>query len=259
MTPFITISNSGPLRTLTMSNPDRRNAVPPSGWRELAEAFRDFETSPERVLILAGADGDFCAGADLNAESVSRPSAADNAKRMRRTNAAATALHRISKPTMAAIDGVAVGAGMNLALGCDIAIATDRARFSEIFVRRGLTLDLAGTWLLPRLVGLARARELALTGRIFGAREALDIGLVADVVPAGDLMERVREIATTLAAGAPLAQSIIKRALDRSSSMTFEQSVAFEEQAQAILLGSEDVIEGAAAFIEKRDARFEGR
>ena len=85
------------------------------------------------------------------------------------------------------------------------------------------------------------------------------MGLVADVVPAGDLMERVREIATTLAAGAPLAQSIIKRALDRSSSMTFEQSVAFEEQAQAILLGSEDVIEGAAAFIEKRDARFEGR
>ena len=165
----------------------------------------------------------------------------------------------ITKPTIAAVDGVAVGAGMNLALGCDIVIATDRARFAEIFVRRGLTLDFGGTWLLPRLVGLARARELALTGRVVGAEEALGIGLVTDVVPAEDLIGRVDELAASLAAGAPLAQAFIKRAMDRSSAMTFEQALAFEEYAQGLLLGSEDLIEGAAAFIEKRAPEFRGR
>ncbi len=242
-----------------MFNPSRKNAVPPSGWSELAEAFDAFEDSPQRVLVVTGADGDFCAGADMHKEVIATPSAADNAARMRRTNAAALALHRISKPTIAAVDGVAVGAGMNLALGCDIVVATNRARFSEIFVKRGLTVDFGGTWLLPRLIGLARARELALTGRILGAGEAFEMGMIAAVVPAEALSSTVTEMAEVLSAGAPLAQAIIKRALDRSSSMTFEQALSFEEQAQAVLLGSEDLVEGAAAFVQKRDPRFEGR
>jgi len=126
-------------------------------------------------------------------------------------------------------------------------------------VKRGLTLDFGGTWLLPRLVGLARARELALTGRIVDADEALEIGLVSRVVSPDEFESTVTDIASTLAAGAPLAQSIIKRALDRSSSMSFEQALAFEEHAQAILLGSEDLVEGASAFIEKRTPEFRGR
>jgi 2-(1,2-epoxy-1,2-dihydrophenyl)acetyl-CoA isomerase len=259
MADFITIEDSGPVRTLTMSNPAAKNAVPPTGWADLAEAFGSFESSEQRVLVVTGADGEFCAGADMHRGAVDVPSAADNAVRMRRTNSAALALHRLSKPTIAAVDGVAVGAGMNLALGCDIIIATETSRFSEIFVKRGLTVDFGGTWLLPRLVGLARARELALTGRVFGAPEALAMGMVSEVVSEPELYGRVDDLARTLAAGAPLAQSIIKRALDRSSSMTFEQALSFEEQAQAILLGSEDLIEGAAAFIQKRDANFKGR
>jgi enoyl-CoA hydratase/carnithine racemase len=242
-----------------MSNPGRKNAVPPNGWAELADALDGFEASPQRVLIIRGADGDFCAGADMNKDAVSTPSAADNAARMRRTNTAAIALHRLSKPTIAAVDGVAVGAGMNLALGCDLIIATTRSRFSEIFVKRGLTIDFGGTWLLPRLVGLARARELALTGRVFDAEEALSYGMILSVVGAEELDAEVNESAERLAAGAPLAQGIIKRALDRSSSMTFEQALSFEEQAQAVLLGSEDLAEGAAAFVAKRDAKFRGR
>lgn len=242
-----------------MSNPGRKNAVPPNGWAELADALDGFEASPQRVLIIRGADGDFCAGADMNRDAVSTPSAADNAARMRRTNTAAIALHRLSKPTIAAVDGVAVGAGMNLALGCDLIIATTRSRFSEIFVKRGLTIDFGGTWLLPRLVGLARARELALTGRVFDAEEALSYGMILSVVGAEELDAEVNESAERLAAGAPLAQGIIKRALDRSSSMTFEQALSFEEQAQAVLLGSEDLAEGAAAFVAKRDAKFRGR
>jgi 2-(1,2-epoxy-1,2-dihydrophenyl)acetyl-CoA isomerase len=174
-------------------------------------------------------------------------------------NRAALALHRISKPTVAAVDGVAVGAGMNLALGCDIVIATERARFAEIFVNRGLTLDFGGTWLLPRLVGLARAREIALTGRMVGAEEALTIGLISAVVEHEGLADEAERVAVMLGAGAPLAQRFIKVALDRSSTMTFEQSLAFEGQAQATLLGSEDLFEGAAAFFQKRPPEFKGR
>ena len=259
MAAFISLTDVGSIRTLTMSNPGRKNAVPPTGWQDLADAFGQFEASPQRVLIIRGADGDFCAGADMNKNVISTPSAADNAARMRSTNAAAIALHRLSKPTIAAVDGVAVGAGMNLALGCDVIIATDRSRFSEIFVKRGLTVDFGGTWLLPRLVGLSRARELALTGRVFGAEDALAYGMISSVVEIEELDANVNELAEGLAAGAPLAQAIIKRALDRSSSMTFEQALSFEEQAQAILLGSEDLVEGAAAFVEKRDADFRGR
>lgn len=259
MADFITISDEGPTRTLTMSNLGRKNAVPSTGWGELADAFGAFEASDQRVLVVTGADGDFCAGADMTGTPTATSGAAENAARMRRTNSAAIALHRLSKPTIAAVDGVAVGAGMNLAIGCDVVIVTDRSRFSEIFVKRGLTVDFGGTWLLPRLVGLARARELALTGRIIGAEEALEIGLVSEVVPADRLVSRVKDLASSLAGGAPLAQAFIKRAMDRSSSMTFEQALSFEEQAQAVLLGSEDLAEGALAFIEKRDPDFQGR
>jgi 2-(1,2-epoxy-1,2-dihydrophenyl)acetyl-CoA isomerase len=148
---------------------------------------------------------------------------------------------------------------MNLAIGCDIVVATTRVRFSEIFVRRGLTVDFGGSWLLPRIVGLAKARELALTGRIVDAGEAEAIGLASKVVEPDDLEGAASEIAEALAAGPPLAQRFIKVAMDRSSTMTFEQALALEEQSQTILLGSDDLIEGAAAFFEGRPPEFHGR
>ena len=117
---------------------------------------------------------------------------------------------------------------MNLALGCDIVVATPRARFAEIFVKRGLTLDFGGTWLLPRLVGMARARELALTGRVVEADEALELGLVSRIVDPEALEEAVAELAAELAEGAPLAQRLLKTGLSRSLEMTFEQSIAYE-------------------------------
>ena len=245
MTSYLTASDAGRVRTLTLSNPGKMNAVPPDAWPDLAEAFEDFEASSQRALIVTGADGEFCAGADMDRRHAETPSAADTAERMRRVNRAALALHRTTKPTIAAVDGVAVGAGMNLAIGCDIVLATPRARFGEVFVKRGLTLDFGGTWLLPRIVGLNRARELALTGRVVGAEEAHELGIVTSLVPEGELTERAGALADELAAGAPLAQTFIKRGLDRSSVMTFEQALAYEEQAQAVLLASEDLVEGA--------------
>ncbi len=256
---FVSIEDRGQVRWVTMSSPDTKNAVSKAGWVELADAFEAFEVSGRRALVLTGSGGDFCAGADLGADFSGFGTPAANAEYMRLPNRAALALHRVSKPTIAAVDGVAVGAGMNLAVGCDIVVASHRARFAEIFVRRGLTLDFGGTWLLPRLVGLNRARELALTGRIVEAEEAVALGLVTRVVGSDQLEAAAAEIAEELAAGAPLAQRFIKVALDRSSTMTFEQALAFEEQAQATLLGSEDMLEGAAAFFQKRLPEFKGR
>ncbi len=256
---YVTTEDRGAVRWLTLTAPGRKNAVPTTGWDEIAGAIDEFDASAQRVLVITGDGEDFCAGADLGGDRVRSTSAADNTARMRPPNRAALALHRSPKPTIAAVDGVAVGAGMNLAIGCDIVVATTRARFSEIFVKRGLTIDFGGSWLLPRLVGLAKARELALTGRMVHAGEAEAIGLVTRVVEPGDLEATVTEIAEELAAGAPLAQRFVKTALDRSSSMSFEQALAFEEQAQALLLGSEDVIEGAEAFFEDRPPDFQGR
>lgn len=254
---YVVTEDRGAVRWMTLNAPERKNAVPTTGWAEIADAATAFASSDARVLVITGAGEDFCAGADLVGDR-SR-SAADNAVRMRRSMGAAVALHRLSKPTVAAVDGVAVGAGMNLAIGCDIVVATSRARFSEIFVKRGLTVDFGGSWLLPRLVGLARAKELALTGRIVEAEEALAIGLVGRLVEPDELMQAASDVAGELAAGAPLAQRMVKLGLDRSAAMTFEQAVALEEQAQALLLGSEDVVEGVSAFFEKRPPEFRGR
>ena len=226
----------------------------------LADAFAEFEKSPQRVLVLAGEGGDLSSGADLGDRDPSQfGSTVANHRRMRLVGEMATRLHRLSKPTLAVVDGVAVGAGMQLAVACDIVIATERARFAELFVRRGLTMDAGGTWLLPRLVGELRARDLALTGRVVGAEEAAAMGLVTRLVTAEELEAKVAEYVEMLLAGAPLAQRFLKVGLDRSTSMTFEQALAWESQAQSILLATEDFAEAVEAFQERRPPHFKGR
>ncbi len=257
---FVSIADDGAVRTITMSNPSRRNAVPAGGWAELEAAFTEFEASDQRVAVLRGAGTDFCSGADVGEMAdADRSSVADNLRTMRRATRAAQRLAALSKPTIAAVRGVAAGAGMNLAIGCDIVLASRDALFAEIFVARGLTLDMGGTWLLPRLIGLAAAKDLALTGRVVDAAEALDLGLVAVVVEAEELDVVVEQRAAALVQGAPLAQRFIKDGLNRSTTMTFEQALAFENQAQAVLLASEDAREGIASFIAKRAPEFRGR
>lgn len=258
--PFVSVTDRGPVRWLTLRQPSRKNAVPGHGWDELTLALGDFAGSPQRVLVIKGAGDDFCSGADLNLDDVdAMRSPATSREYMRGPGTAATALHRLAKPTVAAVDGVAIGAGMNLAIGCDIVIATTRARFAEIFVKRGLTLDFGGTWLLPRLIGMARARDLALTGRTVGAEEALEIGLVSRVVDPDQLEGVAAVIAEELTSGAPVAQRFIKTGLSRSLDMTFEQAISYEDQAQATLLASDDFREGVAAFLGKRDSDFKGQ
>lgn len=249
----------GVVRVLVIDNPARKNAIPPDGWPALADALDGFAASDQRVLVVTGAGGDFCSGADLGTTSAGRGSVVDRYTMMAEVGRAASALRNVAKPTVAAVDGVAVGAGMNLALGCDVVLATPESRFSEIFVRRGLTVDFGGTWLLPRLIGLARAKELALTGRIVSGVEAADMGLVARLVETDHLQDAAMEMAGQLAAGAPLAQRFIKVGLERSMGMSWSEALAYEDQAQAICLSSEDVAEGLAAFLDKRAPEFRGR
>lgn len=257
---FIEITDRGPVRWLTLNQPDHKNAIPATGWGELREALICFEDSGQRALVITGAGGDFCSGADLGAaESESDSSVTGRAGRMKEVGAAALALHRLTKPTLAAVDGVAAGAGMNLALGCDLVIASDRARFTEIFVRRGLTVDFGGTWLLPRLVGLQRAKELALTGRIVEAGEANELGLVLKVVESERLAGAAQELAEALSAGAPVPQMLAKRTLDRSFELSFEEALEQESQGQVICFATEDIVEGVASFLEKREPNFKGK
>ena len=179
-------------------------------------------------------------------------------QRMSRIHAAALAFHRVPKPVIAAVNGVAAGAGMNLALGADVIYASDTARFTEIFVKRGLTIDFGGSYLLPRLVGLHRAKELAFTADIIDAAEAERIGLVNKVVPSSDLMKVTMDLAYRLAHGAPTPLALIKESLNRGAQSSMDQALAFEAQAQAQCFGTEDMGEAMAAFLQKREPDFKG-
>lgn len=242
--------------TLTLNRPRVKNAIDASLAVALAAALRDArEDASVRVVVLTGAAGDFCSGADLGSE----PGEGHASARMRTFNDAGLALHALPQPTLARIDGVAAGAGLNLALACDLVLASDRSRFSEIFAKRGLSLDLGGSWLLPRRVGLHRAKELALFGDIIDAVEAERIGLVNRVVPADELDALVDDWTSRLAAGPPVALAQTKAMLDNAFSLTYPQALADEARAQVVNFGTRDTAEAIGAFLHKREPRFEGR
>lgn len=250
----------GHARWLTLDEPATRNAIKTHEWEELRLLLEDFDRSDQRVLVVTGANGDFCSGADVSGLTSDDRIGVEAARQaMRRVDGAAVALRRLAKPTIAAVEGVAAGAGMNLALGCDVVLASETARFTEIFVRRGLMMDFGGTWLLPRHVGLQRAKELAFTGRVVEGHEAGEIGLALEVVAPGELLLRAETLAADFAAGAPLAQAFSKTGLERGLDSSFEEALAYETTAQALCLNSADVVEGVSSFFEKRPPRFQGR
>ena len=178
---------------------------------------------------------------------------------MRHVGDVALGLHRLPIPTIAKVRGVAVGAGCNMAIGCDLVVASDNARFSEIFSRRGLSIDFGGSWVLPRIVGMHRAKELALFADIIDAAEAERIGLVNRVVADAEIDEFVDAWAKRLAAGPPIALAMTKRMLDNSMQVTLEQALDDEGVAQTVNFGTADTVEAMNAFVEKREPRFEGR
>jgi enoyl-CoA hydratase/carnithine racemase len=253
----IIVERDGGVVTVTLNRPHKKNAIDTVMWRELLEAFEEVaDRTDDRVLVLTGAGGDFCSGADLT--SFDRPDVPPLVH-MRHVGDVALALHRIPKPTIAKVRGVAAGAGCNLALGADLIVAADDARFSQIFAKRGLSIDFGGSFVLPRLVGLHRAKELAFFADVRSAAEAAELGLVNRVVPADELDAFVDGWARELVKGPPLALSMTKMLLNHSFAVTMEQAVEDEARCQAVTIASADTAEAMAAFFEKREPRFEGR
>jgi len=243
--------------TVTLNRPDKKNAVNGPMWQELLTVFGEVSrSSDDRVLVITGAGDAFCSGADLSGFSAASPS---QLSFMRGVGEVCKALHDIPKPTIAKVGGVAAGAGCNLALGCDLIVASEDARFSEIFARRGLSLDFGGSWLLPRLVGLHKAKELALLAEVISAKEAAEIGIVNRVVPAAELDAFVAGWAAKLAAGPPIALSLTKSMLNNSMGVSFAQAVEDEARSQTVNFGTGDLAEALEAFAHKREPRFEGR
>ena len=243
--------------TLTLNRPHVKNAITGEMWEPLRQIFQEVrETESDLALVITGAGGAFCAGAEL---SGSMAEGGHPLNAMHDVNAAALALHTLTKPTIAKVGGDAVGAGMNLALGCDLVVAGESARFSEIFARRGLSVDFGGTWLLPRIVGMHKAKELSLLAEILSAREAMELGVVNRVVADDELDAFVDDWADRLAGGPPLALQMTKRMLANSLGTSFSEALDAEAWAQTVNLGSKDTIEGVMAFMQKRRPDFKGR
>ena len=242
--------------TVTLRRPERKNALNAAMWNELLATFREIGESPDdRVVILTGAGGAFCSGQDLGA----REAGSSAFRAMKHVSDVVLALHRLPQPTIAKVGGVAAGAGANLALGCDLVVASADARFSEIFARRGLSVDGGGSWLLPRLIGLHRAKELAFFADVISAAEAKEFGIVNRVVPTEELDAFVAEWARRLAAGPPIALALTKELLNNGGNRTMEQALDAEGIAQAYNFSTKDTAEAMVAFMEKRDPVFEGR
>jgi 2-(1,2-epoxy-1,2-dihydrophenyl)acetyl-CoA isomerase len=252
----ISVERDSGVVTVTLNRPDRRNAFNATMIDELLTVFRDVARRPEdRALVLTGAGGTFCSGADIT----SGMGSSHPIVYMRAVGDAALALHHIPKPTIAKVRGVAAGAGWNMALACDLVVAADDARFSQIFVQRGLSVDFGGSWILPRLIGLQRAKELTFFGDFVSAIEARDLGLLNRVMPDDELDAFVDDWAGRLATGPTLTLSLTKTLLSQGLEAALEQALEGEARAQAVCLSTDDTREAIRAFAEKRDPDFRGR
>jgi 2-(1,2-epoxy-1,2-dihydrophenyl)acetyl-CoA isomerase len=251
------------IATLTLNRPERLNALGDTLRDDLLDAVTRASADPDvRVIVVTGAGKGFCAGGDVKAMNEAkegrreRPVIEKVAPSRDRT---ILAMRDAPQPIIAAVNGAAAGAGMNLALACDIRIASTAARFSQAFVKRGLHPDWGGTYFLPRAVGMAKAAELIFTGDVIDAAEALRLGLVSQVVEPEMLMPTVHELARKIAAGPPLAIRLAKRALYKSADGDLRSALEFETFAQNVCFETEDATEGVRAFVEKRAPVFRGR
>ena len=243
---------------VTLDRPEALNALTVGLKVELLAAFRAIARDRSiRAVVLTGAGRAFCAGQDLKERQ--SPDAAPLAVELReRYNPIVRAMRALDQPIVGAINGVAAGAGASLAFACDIRVAAAEASFMLAFGRIGLVPDSGATWLLPRLVGGAKAAQLALTTDPLSAADAERFGLVAAVVPADEVVEAARAVAVRLAGLAPAALASTKHALDRAWDIDLERALEEEAHRQGVAGASADHAEGMAAFLEKRPPRFTG-
>lgn len=247
--------------TITLNRPEKLNAFAGTMREDFLAALRAAEADAEcRVIVVTGAGRAFCSGGDVDfMRGLQREAdAAGMRKLLDAGRDIITQIVEMTKPVIASLNGVAAGAGCNLALACDFRIASDQAKLGETFVRIGLHPDWGGTWLLPRLVGRSRALEILMSGRIVDAAEALAIGMVDRVVPAADLARETESLARSIAAGPPIAIAGIKRAVLQSERNDVRTQIELESEHQLRAFASDDAAEGMAAFFEKRPPDYRG-
>lgn len=253
----------GHVAVITFNRPARLNAIGRKLAQEIEEAMYRAEADRKvRAVVITGAGPVFCAGGDLQEIAEARAARGRSFTFMEKTqpapDAALLAVHEARKPVIAAVHGAAVGAGMNLALAADIRIASTTACFSQANIRRGLPPDTGGTCLLPRVVGLAKACELAFTGDAIDADEALRLGVVSRVVAPDELTSASLELAGRIAEGPPVAISLCKQSIHRGMDGSLRAALAREAAAFNACAETEDAEEGLMAFFEKREPRFQG-
>lgn len=252
--------------TLTLNRPERMNAFTDAMIREWAAALEDARLDRDvKAVVVTGAGRGFCAGADLRggsgigegAQSSGPPSAADRRNWLRDgVHAVPRAVQLLDKPYIAAVNGPAVGAGMDMASMADIRIASDTARFAMSYMKVGLIPGDGGCYFLPRIVGIARALELIWTGETFDAHQALSMGYVSRVVPAEELLASVTDFARRLAEGPAVAMQLAKRLVYRGLDASWHEAFEMAGQAMSVAQSSEDSREGPRAFLEKRPPKF---
>ncbi|CAG7648092.1 enoyl-CoA hydratase/isomerase family protein [Actinacidiphila bryophytorum] len=260
-------SRDGGVLTLTLNRPHRRNAIDSPLWAAFGEALVTAADDPQvRALVITGAGGAFCAGLDLAGagdgghplDVSGRGPGSHPLEEMRRANELALRLHDLPIPVVAKVTGAAVGAGWNLALGCDLVVASPQARFSQIFVHRGVSVDFGGSWLLPKLVGLQQAKRLVLLGETLDADEAHRLGLVTWVVADDEVDGFTADLARRLAAGPPVATAQSKALLNEGADRSLREALAGEARAQTVNFATADSREGFTAFLDKSEPVFTG-
>lgn len=249
---------------MTFDRPEVMNAVRPGMSKEILEIVADVRTNDAvRCLLITGEGRGFCAGDDFNEifldEDRANRKVQRQINRVKQGETSLDVIFALEKPTIAAVNGAAVGYGMDIALYCDIRIASPTAKFGWFFVRRGVVGTIGGTFILRQLVGLSKAFELTLTGDLVDADEALRIGLVSRVVPAESLMDEAMVLARKLAAGPPLAQQAVKRAMHKGFQMEWPTLGEYQQALGDVLWETEDHMEGVLSFTERREPRFTGR
>jgi enoyl-CoA hydratase/carnithine racemase len=250
--------------TLTFDRPEVMNAIRPRMSLEILEAVADVRTNDAvRCLLITGEGRGFCAGDDFQEifldEDRANRKVERQINRVKRGETSLDVIFALEKPTIAAVNGPAVGYGMDIALYCDIRIASERAKFGWFFVRRGVMGTIGGTFILRQLVGLSKAFELTLTGDLVDAEESLRIGLVSKVVPQDSLLDEAHALAAKLASGPPLAQQAVKRAMHKGFQMEWQTLGEYQQSLGDVLWETADHMEGVHSFTEKREPRFTGK
>lgn len=255
------------IATLILNRPQKLNALGPKILDEMADAIEKADRDDGvKVLVITGEGRSFCSGADLTGPTSGTDASVPELPRgvriepFARFGRVISLLRQTRKPTIAAINGIAAGAGISLTAVCDIRVASEKATFSAIFVRRGLVTDCGGTYLLPRIMGTDKALEMMWTGDFIDAAEAFRLRLVTKVVPHDDLMKEALALAGRIAKGPSIAIEAMKRMVYRGlEANNFDAQIAWEAFAQNVCHQTEDAKEGVRSFIEKREARFQGR